>query len=90
MPYAAAILGGTPVGSFNSYSNEDHWVDDPTTAGIVLIGDAAGHNDPVTGQGLSIAARDVRMVSDILIQPRIGIELISRRTLTSGEKECVV
>jgi 2-polyprenyl-6-methoxyphenol hydroxylase-like FAD-dependent oxidoreductase len=66
LPYAEAILGGTPVGSFNSYSNEDHWVDAPTAAGIVLIGDAAGHNDPVTGQGLSIAARDVRMVSDIL------------------------
>jgi 2-polyprenyl-6-methoxyphenol hydroxylase-like FAD-dependent oxidoreductase len=70
LPYAEAILGGTPVGSFNSYSNEDHWVDAPTAAGIVLIGDAAGHNDPVTGQGLSIAARDVRMVSDILVSTK--------------------
>jgi 2-polyprenyl-6-methoxyphenol hydroxylase-like FAD-dependent oxidoreductase len=45
-------------------------VDAPTAAGIVLIGDAAGHNDPVTGQGLSIAARDVRMVSDILVSTK--------------------
>jgi 2-polyprenyl-6-methoxyphenol hydroxylase-like FAD-dependent oxidoreductase len=67
LPYAEAILGGTPVSPFYSYSNEDHWVDDPTLPGVVLIGDAAGHNDPITGQGLSIAARDVRIVSDILL-----------------------
>ena len=30
--------------------------------GVVLIGDAAGWNDPIIGQGLSIALRDVRMV----------------------------
>lgn len=68
--YSEAILGGSPVSTFNSYSNEDRWVDDPTTAGIVLIGDAAGHNDPITGQGLSIAARDVRIVSEILISSK--------------------
>lgn len=67
LPYSEAILGGTPVSPFHSYSNEDHWVDDPTLPGVVLIGDAAGHNDPITGQGLSIAARDVRIVSDILL-----------------------
>jgi 2-polyprenyl-6-methoxyphenol hydroxylase-like FAD-dependent oxidoreductase len=67
LPYAEAVLAGTPIGPFNSFSNEDHWVDDPTAPGIVLIGDAAGHNDPITGQGVSIAARDARIVSDILI-----------------------
>lgn len=70
LPYAEAILGGTPVSSFYSYSNEDHWVDDPTLPGVVLIGDAAGHNDPVTGQGLSIAVRDVRIVADILLSAK--------------------
>jgi 2-polyprenyl-6-methoxyphenol hydroxylase-like FAD-dependent oxidoreductase len=70
LPYAEAILGGTPVGPFYSYSNEDQWVDDPTLPGVVLIGDAAGHNDPITGQGLSIAARDVRIVSDILLSTK--------------------
>ena len=34
--------------------------------GVVAIGDAAGHNDPTIGQGLSIAHRDVRIVSDLL------------------------
>lgn len=36
----------------------------------MLIGDAAGHNDPITGQGLAIAARDVRIVSDILLSEK--------------------
>ena len=66
LPYAEAIAASTPIGPFNSFSNEDHWIDDPTCPGIVLIGDAAGHNDPIIGQGLSIALRDVRLVSEIL------------------------
>jgi 2-polyprenyl-6-methoxyphenol hydroxylase-like FAD-dependent oxidoreductase len=66
LPYAEAITASTPIGPFNSFSNEDHWIDDPTCSGIVLIGDAAGHNDPIIGQGLSIALRDVRLVSEIL------------------------
>jgi 2-polyprenyl-6-methoxyphenol hydroxylase-like FAD-dependent oxidoreductase len=66
LPYAEAIAAATPVGPFNSYSNEDHWIDDPTCPGVVLIGDAAGHNDPILGQGLSIALRDVRLVNEIL------------------------
>jgi 2-polyprenyl-6-methoxyphenol hydroxylase-like FAD-dependent oxidoreductase len=28
------------------------------------VGDAAGHNDPIIGQGLSIALRDARQVRD--------------------------
>ena len=34
--------------------------------GLVLIGDAAGWNDPITGQGISITLRDVRVVSEVL------------------------
>jgi 2-polyprenyl-6-methoxyphenol hydroxylase-like FAD-dependent oxidoreductase len=70
LPYSEAILKGTPVSPFHAYSNEDHWIDDPTMLGVVLVGDAAGHNDPITGQGLSIAARDVRIVSDILLSTK--------------------
>jgi 2-polyprenyl-6-methoxyphenol hydroxylase-like FAD-dependent oxidoreductase len=66
LPYAEAIAASTPIGPFNSFSNEDHWIDDPTCPGVVLIGDAAGHNDPIIGQGLSIALRDVRLVSEVL------------------------
>jgi len=54
LPYAAAIARAQPIGPFNSFSNEDHWVEDPTAAAIVLVGDAVGHNDPGLGQGLSM------------------------------------
>ena len=66
LPYAAAIAGARPIGPFNSFSNEDQWVEDPTAPGVVLVGDAAGHNDPILGQGLSIALRDVRLVSEAI------------------------
>ena len=35
---------------------------------MVLVGDAAGWNDPIIGLGLSITYRDVRIVSDILLR----------------------
>ncbi len=66
LPDGEAIAAGRPIGPFHSFSNEDHWADDPTAPGVVLIGDAAGHNDPITGQGLAIAMRDVRLVRDVL------------------------
>src|SRR5262245_57560728 len=72
LPYAEAIAASTPIGPFNSFSNEDHWIDDPTFPGIALIGDAAGHNDPIIGQGLSIALRDARLVSEILRDAKTG------------------
>jgi 2-polyprenyl-6-methoxyphenol hydroxylase-like FAD-dependent oxidoreductase len=67
LPYARSIADARPIGPFNSFSNEDHWIEDPTAPGVVLIGDAAGHNDPITGQGLSIALRDVRLVSETIL-----------------------
>ena len=67
LPYAANIAKARPIGPFNSFSNEDHWVECPTAPGVVLIGDAAGHNDPILGQGLSIALRDVRLVSEAIL-----------------------
>ena len=35
-------------------------------AGLVFVGDAAGWDDPITGQGLSIALRDIRVLSELL------------------------
>jgi 2-polyprenyl-6-methoxyphenol hydroxylase-like FAD-dependent oxidoreductase len=67
LPLGESIARAEPVGPFHSYSNEDHWVDRPIAPGVVLIGDAAGHNDPLIGQGLSITLRDVRMVRDIVL-----------------------
>lgn len=65
-PGNAAIADGTPAGPLFSYFNNDSWTDTPYADGAVLIGDAAGWNDPINGLGLSITYRDVRIVSDIL------------------------
>ncbi|WP_370235960.1 FAD-dependent oxidoreductase [Henriciella sp.] len=65
-PGNEAIAEGTPAGPLFSYFNNDSWTDEPFAEGCVLIGDAAGWNDPINGLGLSITYRDVRMVSDIL------------------------
>ena len=67
LPQARSIAQAQPIGPFNSFSNEDHWIEDPTAPGVVLVGDAAGHNDPIIGQGLSIALRDVRLVSEAIL-----------------------
>jgi 2-polyprenyl-6-methoxyphenol hydroxylase-like FAD-dependent oxidoreductase len=64
---ADALAGARPAGPCHAYGNEDTWTDVPVADGVVLIGDAAGHNDPIIGQGLSITFRDVRMVRDILL-----------------------
>lgn len=65
-PLGECISRGEPIGPFNFYSNEDHWVERPIAPGVVLIGDAPGHNDPLIGQGPSIVLRDVRVVRDII------------------------
>ncbi|HEY0302703.1 MAG TPA: hypothetical protein VGC36_15260, partial [Rhizomicrobium sp.] len=56
-----------PAGPCHSYPNEDTWSDAIARPGVVLIGDAAGSNDPIIGQGLSITLRDVRLVRDALL-----------------------
>jgi 2-polyprenyl-6-methoxyphenol hydroxylase-like FAD-dependent oxidoreductase len=55
-----------PAGPCAFYPMNDTWTDQPYAPGVVLIGDAAGWNDPIIGQGLSIALRDARIVGDIL------------------------
>jgi len=65
-PYSEPILSSTPVSPHATYANEDSWVDEPFAPGVVFIGDAAGWNDPINGQGLSITLRDVRITSEIL------------------------
>jgi 2-polyprenyl-6-methoxyphenol hydroxylase-like FAD-dependent oxidoreductase len=67
LPDADALSGATAAGPCHAYGNEDTWTDAPVADGVVLIGDAAGHNDPIIGQGLSITLRDVRLVRDVLL-----------------------
>ena len=70
VPGSEYLANGTPSGPCNSYGNEDTWTDVPYAPGVVLIGDAAGHNDPIIGQGLSITYRDVRIVRDLMLENR--------------------
>jgi 2-polyprenyl-6-methoxyphenol hydroxylase-like FAD-dependent oxidoreductase len=65
-PYSEAIMNSTPASPHATYANEDGWMDEPVAPGVVFIGDAAGWNDPINGQGLSITLRDVRITSEIL------------------------
>lgn len=73
-PQNEAIAAGDPAGPLFSYFNNDSWTAEPYAPGAVLIGDAAGWNDPIIGLGLSITYRDVRIVSDILKETPSGAE----------------
>lgn len=55
------------AGAFASFSNADTWCERPSGPGYVLVGDAAGSNDPSIGQGMAIALRDVRELSSRLL-----------------------
>jgi 2-polyprenyl-6-methoxyphenol hydroxylase-like FAD-dependent oxidoreductase len=69
LPDPSIFTTAVPVpGSAASYPMEDTWCDRPFTDGVVLIGDAAGWNDPVIGQGLSISFRDARLVAETLLR----------------------
>jgi 2-polyprenyl-6-methoxyphenol hydroxylase-like FAD-dependent oxidoreductase len=67
MPLAECLAGGSPLGPCATFGGEDTWADVPFVEGVVLIGDAAGYNDPLIGQGLSLALRDARVLSEILL-----------------------
>jgi 2-polyprenyl-6-methoxyphenol hydroxylase-like FAD-dependent oxidoreductase len=66
-PQNRHLVAGRQAGPLFSYFNNDSWTDQPFAEGVVLVGDAAGWNDPIVGLGLSITYRDVRIVSDLLL-----------------------
>ena len=66
-PWSAQVAAATPAGPCATYPGDDTWTAEPYVDGVVLIGDAAGHNDPVVGQGLSIGMRDARTVRDLVL-----------------------
>jgi 2-polyprenyl-6-methoxyphenol hydroxylase-like FAD-dependent oxidoreductase len=66
IPHGGSLSQAQPAGPCHGYPNNDVWIDNPVAPGIVLIGDAAGHNDPTGGQGISIALKDARLVCEAL------------------------
>ena len=54
-PSSAEVAAARPIGPCATYPGDDTWTAEPYADGVVLIADAAGHNDPIIGQGLSIA-----------------------------------
>jgi 2-polyprenyl-6-methoxyphenol hydroxylase-like FAD-dependent oxidoreductase len=62
-----ALARSRPAGPCAAYPMHDTWTDEPYVPGAILIGDAAGYNDPIIGQGLAIALRDARTVAELLI-----------------------
>jgi flavin-dependent dehydrogenase len=73
LPQAEALADGTPIGPCAT----------PFAEGVVLIGDAGGYSNPIVGQGLSMAMRDVRMVSEALLD---GSALTDRFTVYADER----
>jgi 2-polyprenyl-6-methoxyphenol hydroxylase-like FAD-dependent oxidoreductase len=67
IPDSERFSGATPAGPCAAFPMFDSWTDTPAAQGAVLIGDAAGFSNPLIGQGLSVAMRDVRLVGDALI-----------------------
>jgi 2-polyprenyl-6-methoxyphenol hydroxylase-like FAD-dependent oxidoreductase len=65
---AGALDQATLAGPLAFFPNADIVRDRLTGPNAVLIGDAAGANDPSVGQGLSLAYRDVHELSDLLLK----------------------
>jgi 2-polyprenyl-6-methoxyphenol hydroxylase-like FAD-dependent oxidoreductase len=66
-PWSESFGSAVTAGPCATYAGDDTWTAEPYSDGVVLIGDAAGYNDPVIGQGLSIAMRDARTVCDLIL-----------------------
>ena len=67
IPAALGLGGTTPAGPCATFGGEQTWCEEPYADGVVLLGDAGGYDDPVDGQGLSLALRDVRQLSELLL-----------------------
>jgi len=64
---AIPLGSAQPAGPLASFECVDVWVDHPYRDGVALVGDAASSNDPSWGQGLALALRDARVLSDEML-----------------------
>lgn len=68
VPNSEALATAVPAGPCGYFQGTGTWTEMPAADAAVLIGDAAGWNDPMIGCGLSIALRDVRIVGETLLE----------------------
>jgi 2-polyprenyl-6-methoxyphenol hydroxylase-like FAD-dependent oxidoreductase len=66
-PNVASLADGRPLSPLATHASVDTWTDEPFADGVLLVGDAAGYNDPIIGQGLSLTMADVRDTSRVLL-----------------------
>lgn len=82
-PFPKGVMrNARAVGPAAFFPASDVYPDHVAGEGIVLIGDAAGANDPSQGQGLALAFRDVRELRDLLTRAgdwQRAIEEFARR-----------
>jgi 2-polyprenyl-6-methoxyphenol hydroxylase-like FAD-dependent oxidoreductase len=62
-----AFAGAEASGPVAVFPNPDAWADRLAGDAVVLVGDAAGANDPSLGHGLSVTLRDARELRDLLL-----------------------
>ena len=67
LPGAERWSRARPAGPCATFTCEDSHVDRIAVQGIVLIGDAGGYNNPLIGQGQSLAVRDAGALADVLL-----------------------
>jgi 2-polyprenyl-6-methoxyphenol hydroxylase-like FAD-dependent oxidoreductase len=61
------LVNARPAGPCGTFPGEDSRAPVPLAEGVVLIGDAAGYENPLQGQGLSMALQDAHDVAAALL-----------------------
>ena len=87
LPDPDAYRRATPAGPVRTFPADDTWTEAPYAQGVVLLGDAAGHTNPLIGQGLALALRDVRALAEgLLEQPEWDTPLLARYGCERAER----
>lgn len=85
-PDVASLAEGRALTPLATHQSVDTWTDRADAPGVVLIGDAAGYNDPIIGQGLSLTMADVRDVSRAILQAGPAAADFSAYSVARGDR----
>jgi 2-polyprenyl-6-methoxyphenol hydroxylase-like FAD-dependent oxidoreductase len=87
LPYARSIADARPIGPFNSFSNEDHWIEDPTAPGVCWWAMPPGTTIRSPAR-VSRSPCATFVSSAIPSSPAVAIELRSGPMSRSGSSGC--